>query len=92
MKVLPMEDFPLTLEQFIKLQRIYLHKSDSNLKLDKIKFTFPENWRDEEMFDPRQFGLLDDPGVLRLDFDDYSDSVFGDVVDSIPDSMDQEIL
>merc|ERR1719206_800369 len=37
------------------------------------------------MFDPGQFGILDDPGVLSLDFDDYPDSVFGDVGDSIPE-------
>jgi len=62
-----------------------LYKSDSNLRLDKIKFSLAENWRDEEIFDPGQFGLLDDPGVLRLDFDDYPDSVYDHVVDSIPD-------
>ena len=67
-----------------------LYKSDSNLRLDKIKFSLPENWRDEEMFDPGQFGLLDDPGVLRLDFDDYPDSVFSDVVDSIPEHHRRE--
>ena len=57
---------------------LYLSKSESQLNKDKLKFLLPDNWRDDNVFDPGQFGLLDNPGVLRMDFDDYPDAVTGD--------------
>lgn len=56
---------------------LYLSKSESQLNKDKLKFLLPDNWRDDDIFDPGQFGLLDNPGVLRMDFDDYPDAVTG---------------
>ena len=56
---------------------LYLNKSESQLNKEKLKFVLPDNWRDEESFDPGLFGLLDNPGVLRMDFDDYPDEVQG---------------
>ena len=35
----------------------------------------PDNWLRDDVFDPGLFGLLENPGVLRLEFDDYPDSV-----------------
>ena len=56
---------------------LYLSKSESQLNKDRQKFVLPDNWRDDDVFDPGQFGLLDNPGVLRMDFDDYPDVVMG---------------
>ena len=56
---------------------LYLSKSESQLNKERPKFVLPDNWRDDDMFDPGQFGLLDIPGVLRMDFDDYPDEVTG---------------
>ena len=53
-----------------------LYKSDSNLRLDKLKVALPEDWFEDDKFDPGLFGLLEDPGVLRLEFDDYPDTVW----------------
>ena len=51
---------------------LYLNKSETNLRQHKL----PDNWLQEDVFDPGLFGLLENPGVLRMDFDDYPDSVF----------------
>ena len=56
---------------------LYLSKSESQLHKERTKFVLPDNWRDDDIFDPGQFGLLDIPGVLRMDFDDYPDEVKG---------------
>ena len=56
---------------------LYLSKSESQLNKDRLKFVLPDNWRDDDVFDPGQFGLIDNPGVLRMDFDDYPDAVTG---------------
>ena len=56
---------------------LYLSKSESQLHKERTKFVLPDNWRDDDIFDPGQFGLLDIPGVLRMDFDDYPDEVIG---------------
>lgn len=55
-----------------------LHKSDTQgtLRAERNKVLLPPDWQDEEKLDPGLFGLLEDPGVLRLDFSDYPDSVF----------------
>ena len=58
---------------------LYLYKSESQLNKEKARLLLPDNWRDDEVFDPGQFGLLDNPGVIRMDFDDYPDSVWGDM-------------
>lgn len=61
-----------------------LYKSDSNLRLDKYKFVLPDDFKDEDKFDPGLLGLVEDPGVMRFEFDDYPDSVY----ESGPDDMD----
>ena len=69
----------------------YLNKWDSNTKLDRV--VLPDNWRDEDTFDPGVFGLLDNPGVLRTDFDDYPESVYGqplDEEDGMEETFDDE--
>ena len=71
-----------------------LYKSDSNLKLDKYKFLLPDDWIDEDKFDPGQFGLVEDPGVLRFEFDDYPDSVYesmSDVTDGMEDNHSRDL-
>ena len=58
---------------------IQLNRSTGNLnKIDKDKATFnlPHNWQDDDMFDPGMFGLLENPGVLRMEFDDYPDTCY----------------
>ena len=44
-------------------------------KLDKFLFLLSHVDSDEEDLDPGKFGLYLDPGVIRLEFDDYPDSV-----------------
>jgi len=71
-----------------------LYKSESNLKLDKYKFILPDDWMDEEKFDPGQYGLVEDPGVLRFEFDDYPDSVYEsmtDVIDGVQDTYGRDL-
>ena len=43
------------------------------------------NWREDECFDPGMFGLLDNPGVLRMDFDDYPETIYTLEVSEIDD-------
>ena len=69
----------------------YLNKWDSNTKLDRV--VLPDNWRDDDTFDPGVFGLLDNPGVLRIEFDDYPESVYSqpmDEEDGIEEMYDEE--
>ena len=44
-------------------------------KLDKFLFLLSQVDSDEEDLDPGKFGLYLDPGVIRLEFDDYPDNV-----------------
>ena len=48
-----------------------------------IKITF----KDEDKLEPGLFGLIEDPGVLRLNFDDYPDSVY-DIAENAEDHSD----
>ena len=55
-----------------------LHKSESQaaLRSERNKVQLASDWQDEDKLEPGVFGLLEDPGVLRLDFSDYPESVF----------------
>ena len=55
---------------------LYKSGSQANLRADKNKVLLPHDWQDEDKLEPGLFGLLEDPGVLRLDFTDYPDSVY----------------
>ena len=55
-----------------------LHKTESQaaLRSERNKVQLASDWQDEDKLEPGLFGLLEDPGVLRLDFSDYPESVF----------------
>ena len=64
-----------SLHSYLSLPR-RLFRSELNLYKSSSQATLAPDWREEDKLDPGLFGLLDDPGVLRLDFDDYPDSVY----------------
>ena len=57
---------------------VNLHKADSQatLRSERSKVQLQPDWQEEDKLEPGLFGLLEDPGVLRLEFSDYPDSVF----------------
>ena len=57
---------------------VNLHKADSQatLRSERSKVQLQSDWQEEDKLEPGLFGLLEDPGVLRLEFSDYPDSVF----------------
>ena len=63
-------------ESKVSLSGRKLKRHDSgSTKLDKFLFLLSHVDSDDEDVDPGKFGLYLDPGVIRLEFDDYPDSV-----------------
>ena len=68
--------FSLPRRLFKSELNLYNSPRQVTLRCDKGLPVLASGFTQEENLDPGYFGLIDDPGVLRIDFDDYPDSVY----------------
>ena len=68
--------FSLPRRLFKSELNLYNSSRQATLRCDEGLPVLASGFSKEENLDPGFFGLIDDPGVLRLHFDDYPDSVY----------------